>query len=59
MQFEYRGQLGSPFGGWLHVDFSTLAEHAERWAWACRVVRLEENGDHLARLPGFTKRKGV
>ena len=49
LRFEYRGQLGLPFD-WLHVDPGTLAEHAGRMGWSCRVVRQEENGDYLAQL---------
>ena len=49
LRFEYQGQMGPPFG-WLHVDPGTLAEHAVRLGWSCRVVRREENGDYLAQL---------
>jgi hypothetical protein len=49
LQFEYRGQMGPPFG-WLHVDPGTLAERAGRLGWSCHVVRQEENGDYLAQL---------
>ena len=49
MQFAYRSRMGPPFD-WLHVDPYTLAEHAGRLGWSCRVVRQEENGDYLAQL---------
>ena len=49
LRFEYQGRVGPHFG-WLHVDPGTLAGHAERLGWCCRVVRQEENGDYLAQL---------
>lgn len=49
MRFEYQGQMG-PLFGWLHVDPGTLADHAGKLGWSCRVVRQEENGDYLAQL---------
>ncbi len=49
MQFEYKGQTG-PFFSWLHVDPKTLADHAERMAWACQVSYQEKSGDYLAQL---------
>jgi SAM-dependent methyltransferase len=54
MQFEYKGQLG-PFFSWLHVDAETLAEHAKKTRWACRIVRREGNGDYLAQLTPIPK----
>jgi SAM-dependent methyltransferase len=54
MQFEYKGQKG-PFFSWLHVDAETLADHAQKTGWSCRVVRREENGDYLAQLTSIQK----
>jgi SAM-dependent methyltransferase len=49
MQFEYKGRTG-PLFGWLHVDPETLADHAGKAGWECRVVSREENGNYLAQL---------
>ncbi len=49
MRFSYKGRMGSLIR-WLHVDPETLAEHAARAGWRCRVVEQDEVGDYLAQL---------
>lgn len=49
MRFKYRDVAG-PFLTWLHVDPKTLAKHAHRFGWNCEVIRMEKNGNYLARL---------
>jgi SAM-dependent methyltransferase len=51
LQSEYRGRAG-PFYRWLHVDATTLREHAAGAGWKGEVIRQEDNGDYLARLTG-------
>jgi hypothetical protein len=49
MQMEFQKQRG-PFLGWLHVDASTLAEHADDAGWACEVLLEQPSGEYLALL---------
>jgi SAM-dependent methyltransferase len=46
---EYRGRRGEPFD-WLHLDFDTLREHAQRHGWVAEKIAEEESGHYLARL---------
>jgi SAM-dependent methyltransferase len=49
LQCEHQGRRGALYH-WLHVDPDTLAEHAARAGWKCKVPVAEESGDYLARL---------
>jgi hypothetical protein len=49
IQMEFQGIKG-PFTGWLHVDSLTLAEHATKAGWNCRILVEQENGEYLACL---------
>ncbi|HYK88941.1 MAG TPA: class I SAM-dependent methyltransferase [Acidobacteriota bacterium] len=49
MRFKYRDVAG-PFFTWLHVDPMTLTKHAQKFGWRCEVIRMEEDGNYLARL---------
>ncbi len=46
---EYRGRRGEAFD-WLHIDFDTLREHAQRHGWLAEKLADEESGHYLARL---------
>jgi SAM-dependent methyltransferase len=46
---EYRGCRGEAFD-WLHLDFDTLREHAQRHGWLAEKLAQDENGRYLARL---------
>jgi SAM-dependent methyltransferase len=46
---EYRGRRGQAFD-WLHLDFDTLREHAQRHGWRAEKLAHDENGRYLARL---------
>jgi SAM-dependent methyltransferase len=49
LQLEYQGEKG-PYCGWLHVDATTLKEHAGGAGWGCDVIAEQDGGDYLARL---------
>jgi SAM-dependent methyltransferase len=49
LQLEYQGEKG-PYCGWLHVDATTLKEHAGGAGWGCDVIAGQDGGDYLARL---------
>ncbi len=49
MRFKYRDVAG-PFFTWLHVDPETLTKHAQEFGWHCDVIRMEKDGNYLARL---------
>lgn len=46
---EYRGRRGEAFD-WLHLDFETLREHAQKHGWQAEKLANDENGRYLARL---------
>lgn len=46
---EYRGRRGEAFD-WLHLDFDTVREHAQRHGWQAEKLAHDENGRYLARL---------
>jgi SAM-dependent methyltransferase len=49
LRFEYREHVG-PCCAWLHVDYPTLGEYADRAGWVCAPVLEDESGQYLARL---------
>jgi SAM-dependent methyltransferase len=48
-QLEFQGIKG-PFCGWLHIDQQTLAEHASKAGWNCRILLEQEDGEYFACL---------
>jgi len=49
LQFEYKGEKGTPFG-WLYVDPETLADEASKAGWSSEVIERKEDGNYLAKL---------
>lgn len=49
IQFEFGGECG-PFCEWLNVTPDSLRAAAQAAGLVCEVLRLEDNGDYLARL---------
>jgi hypothetical protein len=49
LQLEYKGQFGPRFQS-LFVDPETLAAHAFKTGWSCKVIVQEDDGGYLARL---------
>ncbi|HPA14787.1 MAG TPA: class I SAM-dependent methyltransferase [Desulfobacterales bacterium] len=48
-QFEYNGEKG-PWMEWLQIDPQTLASHAMKARFCCKIVYKEKKGDYLAQL---------
>jgi SAM-dependent methyltransferase len=49
MQLEYKGVRG-PFTGFIHFDAATLAGHAVKAGWSCKILVQESDGNYLAQL---------
>jgi SAM-dependent methyltransferase len=49
MRFKH-GDVAGPLFTWLHVDPKTLTKHAQTFGWDCEVIRMEKDGNYLARL---------
>lgn len=44
------GEIIGPYFHWLHVDPSTLDEHAQKAGWSFEIIMRNEHGEYLARL---------
>jgi SAM-dependent methyltransferase len=49
MQLEYKG-VKAPFTGFIHFDAATLAGHAKKLGWSCKILVQEKDGNYLAQL---------
>jgi SAM-dependent methyltransferase len=48
-RLEYGGESSAEFG-WLHVDFDTVREVADRTGWDAECLLRDEGGDYLCKL---------
>jgi 2-polyprenyl-3-methyl-5-hydroxy-6-metoxy-1,4-benzoquinol methylase len=54
VRFRFRyGDLVGDYLTWLHVDYGTLSEYAERTRWKPGLIVQEKDGNYLARFRFF------